>query len=117
MGLTEEDIRWIEKHEQIIKDGESIVAKASNEALDYLRDVYENINDRAWRKMVMEKHALDIGVGIAIVEHLVPNIYKDMEKSMHRKLKLDKELAKSLRQIYIGRVIKNIKEELNAERK
>lgn len=116
-NLTEKDLEWIAKQEQVVKDGEQLLAKASNDALDYIKDVVDNLNDRQWRKMAMDGHALEMGIGTALVEHLIPTIYKDMEKSMHRKLKVSKPIAKSLRQIYIGRVIKNIKEELDGRSK
>jgi hypothetical protein len=116
-NLTEKDLEWIAKQERTVKDGEKLLGKASNDALDYMKDIVDNLNDRQWRKMAMDKHALEIGVGTALVEHLVPTIYKDMEKSMHKKLKVSKPIAKALREIYIGRVIKNIKEELDGRSK
>lgn len=111
--LSEEDIKWIEEHEDLVKQGRNVVNEASNEALEYVKLALENINDKQWRKMMMSRQAVEMGVGVALMEHLAPAIYKDMEKTMHKKLKIDKRIAVALRHIYIARVIKNIKEALD----
>lgn len=104
---------WIAKQEEAMAEGRRITQSASNEALDYVQDVIENLNDKQWRKMSLESQAVETGIGQALAEHLVPVIYKDMEKSLHKKLKVNKQTAESLRHIYMGRVIKNIRKELN----
>lgn len=109
----EKSLKWIKEHEQLMKEGERIIQDASDEALEYVRDALENINDRAWRKMVMSTQIKEMGIGVGIAEHVVPVIYKDMEKRMHKRLKVDKSTAQALRHIYIGRVIKNIRRELD----
>ena len=105
--------KWIAEQEELMQIGEDIVAAARDEALSYTKDAIENINDKAWRKMAMSTQAVEMGVGVALAEHLLPQIYKDMEKNMHKKLKLSKETSRALRHIYIGRVIKNIRKSLN----
>ena len=105
--------KWIANQEKLMDEGEIIIKSASDEALEYVRDALENINDRQWRKMVMETQAVEMGVGIGIAEHLVPVIYADMEKNLHKKLKISKETARALRHVYIGRVVKNIRRSLN----
>jgi hypothetical protein len=104
---------WIAKNESLFDEGEALLKNASNEALDYVGDAIEHMNDRAWRKMTMETQMIEIGIGSALAESLVPIIYKDMEKTLHKKLKISKETAQALRHIYIGRVIKNIRKALN----
>lgn len=113
MAISEEDAKWIDEQEQLMAEGESLVKKASDEALEYVKDAIENINDKQWRKMAMSTQVIEMGVGVALAEHLVPEVYKDMEKTMHKKLKFNKETARALRHIYIARVIKNIRKELN----
>ena len=111
--LDEATTKWIDEQEALMGIGEGIIRKASNEALEYVQDAVENINDKAWRKMAMGSQAVEMGIGIGIAEHLVPLIYRDMEKKLPKKLKISKDTARALRHIYIGRVIKNIRKELN----
>lgn len=112
--IDEASIEWIEEQERLMEEGQSLIQEASNEALEYVQDALENIHDKQWRKMTMESQIVEVGIGIGLAEHLVPIIYKDMEKNLHKKLKIPKETARALRHIYIGRVIKNIRKELNA---
>lgn len=112
--IDEASIDWIEGQERLMEEGQSLIQEASNEALEYVQDALENIHDKQWRKMTMESQIVEVGIGIGLAEHLVPVIYKDMEKNLHKKLKIPKETARALRHIYIGRVIKNIRKELNA---
>lgn len=112
--MDESDQKWIDEHEELMAKGEQAIKRASEEALEYVVDAIENINDKQWRKMAMSTQAMEMGVGVGIAEHLVPVIYKDMEKSLHKKLKVPKDTARALRHIYIGRVIKNLRKELNS---
>lgn len=111
---TDKDREWSDKQDELIDRGKDIVQQASNEALEYMADIVQNMNDRQWRKMAVESQAIQMGVGVGIAEHLVPVIYKDMQKGLHKRLKVPKETAVALRQIYIGQVIKHIVKELNA---
>jgi len=113
--MDEESKDWIAKQEQSMTIGESMVKRASDEALDYITDAIENLNNPAWRKMSMDTQSLEMGVGVGIAEHLVPNIYNDMSKTMSKKLKVPKGTARALQHIYIGRLVKNIRKELNDE--
>lgn len=105
--------KWIEEQETAMAVGESIIKQASDEALEYIRDAVENINDRQWRKMVMETQIVEMGIGVGMAEHLFPVIYKDMESKLHKRLGVPKETARALRHIYIGRVVKNVRRALN----
>lgn len=111
--IDEATAKWIEEQENLMEEGEQIVQHASDEALEYVRDAVENINDKQWRKMAMSTQAVEMGIGLAIAEHLVPIIYQDMGKKLHKKIKVSKETSKALQHIYIGRVIKNVKKALN----
>jgi capsular polysaccharide biosynthesis protein len=104
---------WVDKQEKLMDEGTEIVKQASDEALRYMADTVENMHDRQWRKMVMETQIVEMGIGVGMVEHLVPIVYKDMEKTLHKRLKISKDTSRSLRHIYIGRVIKNIRKALN----
>lgn len=104
---------WIDRQEGLMEEGRRLTKDASDEAFDYVSDAIENLNDVQWRKMSMETQAVEMGIGQAIAEHLVPAIYQDMEKTLHKKLKIKKETATALRHIYIGRVIKNVRKALN----
>lgn len=108
---------WIETQEGLMEEGRALTKQASDEAFDYVSDAIENLNDVQWRKMSMESQAVEMGIGQAMAEHLVPMIYQDMEKNLHKKLKIKKETATALRHIYIGRVIKNIRKALNERAK
>lgn len=110
---ADKDREWSDKQDALIDKGEGIVRQASNDALEYTADIVQNMNDRQWRKMAVESQAVQMGVGIALAEHLVPVIYKDMQKGLHKKLKVSKDTAMTLRHIYIGQVIKHIAKELN----
>lgn len=110
--VSKHDADWIKKQDAEMDKGTLMIRRASDEALEYVADAVENIGDIAWRKMVVETQAVEMGIGMGIAEHLIPVIYKDMEKTMHKRLKIPKDTAKALRQIYIGRVIKNIIKEL-----
>lgn len=105
--------KWIAEQDNLIEQGERLARDASNEALEYVRDAMENIADRQWRKMSVSTQAVEMGVGLALAEYIIPGVYKDMEKNMHKRLKIDKNTATALRHIYIGRVIKNIRKALN----
>ncbi len=111
--LDEATKQWIAEQEELMAEGEEIIKQASDEALEYVVDAIENINDKQWRKMAMSTQTVEMGVGVGIAEHLVPVIYNDMEKNLHKRLKLNKETARALRHIYIGRVIKNVRKALN----
>ena len=111
--MDEATAKFIHEQEQLMEQGEHIIKKASDEALEYVQDAIEHINDKAWRKMAMSSQTVEMGVGVGIAEHLVPIIYRDMEKTLHKKLKVSKETALALRHIYIGRVIKNVRKALN----
>lgn len=104
---------WIDEQERLMDEGSVIIRSASDEALEYVKDAIENLEDRAWRKMVMSSQAVEMGIGVGMAEHLFPVIYSDMEKNLHKKLKVTKETSQALRHIYIGRVIKNVRKQLN----
>lgn len=104
---------WIAEQERLMGEGEGIIKAASDEALEYVTDAVNNINDKAWRKMAMGSQSVEMGIGVGLAEHLVPVIYKDMDKNLHKRLKVSKETARALRHIYIGRVIKNLRKALN----
>lgn len=111
--MNEDDIKWADAQEASIDEGIELIKEASNEALEYIQDALEHLDDRAWRKMVVESQAIEMGVGKGLAEHLVPVVYKDMQKTLHKKLKIKKSTALAVRHIYIGRVIKNIQKELS----
>lgn len=112
-SLDEATKKWIAEQEAAMDEGNAIIKQASDEALEYVKDAIENMNDKAWRKMVMSTQAVEMGIGVGMAEHLVPVIYADMSKNLHKKLKVSKETAQALRHIYIGRVIKNVRRALN----
>ena len=111
--IDQNTLDWIRKQEDLMQEGQDIIKAASDEALEYVKDAIENLNDRAWRKMAMETQAVEMGIGVGLAEHLVPVIYGDMQKKLHKKVKIGKDTAEALRHIYIGRVIKNIRKKLN----
>lgn len=111
--LDKATTKWVAEQEELMAEGEGIIKTASDEALEYIGDAVQNLNDRQWRKMVMESQIVEMGIGVGLAEHLVPQIYKDMEKTLHKRLKVPKETARALRHIYIGRVIKNVRKALN----
>lgn len=116
MAIQEPDeatLKFVAEQEKLMEVGEGIIKTASDEALEYIKDAVENLNDRQWRKMVMSTQIVEMGVGVGIAEHLVPQIYNEMEKKLHKQLKLPKETSRALRHIYIGRVIKNVRRALN----
>jgi hypothetical protein len=108
-------LEWVAEQEKKMAIGEEIVKRASDEALDYIGDAIQNMTDVQWRKMSMETQIVEMGVGVTLADNLVPKIYKDMEKKLHKKLNLPKNVATAVRHIYMGRVIKNIRKELNDE--
>lgn len=112
--IDEASQKWIDEHEALMNEGNDILDAAVEEALDYLKDAIDNISDRQWRKMTMSTQTVEMGVGVAFAEHLMPTIYNRMAKDMHKKLKVKKETAVALRHIFIGRVIKNVNRSLNA---
>lgn len=109
-----EQAEWIEKQENLMIEGSDIVTEAVDEAIDYIKDVLENISDKEWRKMAMAAQPLEMGIGVDIVERLVPVVYTPMTKNMHKKLKIKKETARAVQHIFLGRVIKNIIRSYNA---
>lgn len=111
--LDKETLEWITKQDELMDEGNALIREASNEALEYMTDAIENISDKQWRKMAVESQAVEMGVGVAMAEHLVPKIYDDLTKKLHKKIKVNKETARALRHIYIGRVVKNVRRKLN----
>ena len=110
---TNADQEWSDKQDALIDMGKDIVEQANHHALEYMADVVQNMTDKQWRKMAVESQAIQMGVGIGLAEHLVPTVYKDMQKGLHKRLKIPKETAQAVRQIYIGQVVKYIVKELN----
>ena len=104
---------WSLEQAKVMNEGSQIVRRASEEALDYVIDALENIEDQAWRKMSIQTQAVEIGVGTALVDIVVPTIYKDVDKILRKQSKLNKEQRQAVQFIFIGRVIKNIRKELN----
>lgn len=111
--VDEATLKFIAEQEELMAEGEAIIKEASDEALTYIADAVEHINDKAWRKMAMSTQIVEMGIGVGLAEHLVPVIYGDMESKLHKRLKLPKETARALRHIYIGRVVKNVRRKLN----
>lgn len=111
---SSEDTKWMREQERLINDGEDIIDRAVEDALDYLKDAIENMNDKQWRKMTLSTQSVEMGIGAGLAERVMPVVYDKMIKDMHKKLKLSKETARVLRHIFMGRVIKNIRRELNA---
>ena len=109
----EETLKFIAEQEALMNEGHDLIKRASDEALEYVADAVENINDKAWRKMAMSSQAVEMGIGVGMAEYLLPVVYADMDKSLHKRLKISKDTARALRHIYIGRVIKNVRKELN----
>lgn len=107
------DEQLIEELTGEMDKGREIIINASMEAIEYVSEAIENINDVNWRKMVVRGQALEMGAGRALADKLVPDIYNDMKKKMPRRLKINKELAYALTEIYIGRVVKNLVAEVN----
>lgn len=116
-GLDKATKDFILEQEKLMDEGEQIIKEASDEALEYVKDAIQNINDVQWRKMVMSTQAVEMGIGIGIAEHLVPVIYADMENKLHKRIKVSKETARALRHVYIGRIIKNVRKALNGRDK
>lgn len=114
---TDSDMTWINEQEKLMEDGEQMVRRASDEALDYLQDAVENLGDAQWRRMVIASQATEMGVGGAIADHVVPKVYNDIPKRLSKKLKIPREVAEALAHIYIGRVIRNVRKELNGNTK
>jgi hypothetical protein len=112
--IDENNKKWIEENEKLMLEGNDILDKAVEEAIDYLQDAIENMGDKQWRKMVMGTQIVEMGIGVAFAEHLMPTIYNPMQKNMHKKLKIKKETAVALQHIFVGRVIKNIIRSYNA---
>lgn len=112
MAQSKEDFDWVVRNEQLMEEGTQALAEASNEALEYMQMVAENAEDREWRRMAVEQHAFEIGVGLGLEEH-VARITKSMRKTMHRKFKIPKYAARILTNIYLGRLVKNIREVLD----
>lgn len=110
---SDSDQAWADMQDNIVNEGKDIVERANKHALEYMADVVQNMPDKQWRKMAVESQAIQMGVGVGIAEHLVPIIYKDMQKGLHKRLKIPKETAVAVRHIYIGQVIKYIVKELN----
>lgn len=111
-------LKWAQKQEEQMLLGAEQVADASNDALEYLIDVVENIRDKKWREMAVEQQAYEMGVGEVFAENLIPEIYNDMGKRLRKTLKksglkLNQSETMMLRRIYIGRVVKNIGRMLN----
>jgi hypothetical protein len=111
--IDEATQKFIAEQEALMEVGQGIIKAASDEALEYVADAVEHINDKAWRKMAMSSQTVEMGIGVGMAEHLFPVIYQDMEKNLHKRLKIGKETARALRHIYIGRVVKNIRKALN----
>ena len=111
--LDEASKKWILKHEKLMEEGGDIVDAAVTEALDYLQDAIDNLNDRQWRKMTMSTQVVEMGIGVMLAERVVPVLYNEMAKNMHKKLKVTPETAQALRHIFIGRVIKNVRKALD----
>lgn len=111
--MNREDTQaWSDEQVKQTKIGEGIAIDAANNALDFINDVIENYADLAWRKMVVETQAVEIGIGRTLGLHIVPEIFNDIAKKL-RKQRMPKEHAEMIRDLFIGRVVKNIRKQLN----
>lgn len=115
--MDEAQKEWVESVSDKVHEGEELVRAASDEALEYVTQTLESFDDDDYRRMVIQTQALETGVGIALADHLIPEIYNDMKKKLHKKLKVPKEMSEVIRNIYIGRVMKNIRRELDGRDK
>ena len=111
--MNNQDTEWLEEQLRLTAIGEDVVKKAHDEALEYIQDAIPNIADKQWRKMVIGNSPIEMGVGVTLADDIVPKVYKDMQKSLRKKLKVDKAISQAISHIYIGRVIKNIVGGLN----
>lgn len=114
--ISSADTKWMREQERFINDGEDIIDRAVEDALEYLSDAIENMNDKQWRKMTLSTQSVEMGIGVGLVERVAP-VYDRMAKDMVKKLKVKKGTATVLRHIFIGRVVKNIRKELDARDK
>ncbi len=114
--LDKASLKWIAEQEALMQEGAEIIDRAVEDAIDYLGDAIENLSDRQWRKMSMSTQTVEMGIGLALMKRVVP-LYNGMVKGMTKKVKVKKPTAEALRHIFIGRVVKNVREELNARTK
>lgn len=110
---SKQDLKWIKEQEVILDEGRELVRAASDEALSYMTDAMENMGDRAWRKMAVSTQAIEIGVGKTIADVIIPQVYNDMRKRLHKKANMPVNVSHALIDIYIGRLIKNIRRALD----
>lgn len=111
---SKQDEKWIAEQDKLVDEGIEIALRASDAALEYMADAVENISDHAWRKMAISTQAVEMGIGKALAEKVIPAVHHDMKKKLAKKTGLPKPVAHALIDIYIGQVIKNIRKELNA---
>lgn len=109
------DEKWQDEVEVELEKGEALVKKASEDSLNYITDVIEKLGDKAWRKMAVMQHGIEIGAGFAVAEVAVNRIYNTMRKHFNKKIKLNKQDSDMLARIYMGRLIQNVVKELNNE--
>lgn len=109
------DEKWQDEADELLTRGEGITRQASDDALEYVTDVINNLNDKAWRKMAVMQHAVEIGTGVAVAEVAVNKIYNTMRKHFSKKVKLNAQDADMVARIYMGRLMQNIVKGLNSE--
>lgn len=110
--MNKDDKEWVDRNDKLMNEGADLGKRASLEAIEYVQDAIDNLNDKQWRKMAVNNQALEMGIGKALGGVIVPQIYNDMPKQFHKKLKVSKPMAQAMADIYLGRVIKNIIKEV-----
>lgn len=114
VDLTPQDKEWVDTTYALMGEGEDLVNDAAEEALEYLEEVMQNAEDKNWRKMSMGTHALEMGIGHGLIDHVAPFVNDTLRKKMKKELKFDDDVVNNLSGIYLGRVIKNIKKAVDA---
>ena len=111
---------WVDAQADELSRGSDIIQEANRVALDAVQQLVENFGNVGYQQIIIERSALAIGIGSALAEGLIPEVYDDMQRTLHKTIKgMGKQKAKTfaemLRHIYIGKVIEHIHKELSKE--
>lgn len=110
--ISDQDQKWLDKVDELSKEGVSIAERSSMEAAEYVDLLLSNFDDKNYCQMVINQHAVEAAIGQYFADVIAPFFF-GMQKVLRKKTKMSKSNAETCARIHVGRFIRNITKELN----
>lgn len=107
-----EDLAWAIKQATVAQEGVDLLSKASDDAIEFIAEVSDELNNKEFKTVTTERLSLHIGIALTLVDKIIPDVYWDMRKSLPKKIGVSKSQAEMIANLYLARTIKNLAEAL-----